>query len=517
MELDDSVFKQAVSRRSVLKVGAAGLLASQMALLEKLAWMPDRLALAAPALPDIQHDVGNFIAPAFSEDGVMVRFGPVFTALVPAKLTRTPTQADQRHLAQALDTMEQVLGFSPAGVIPFIGYGLPYFARLPQPIVNAAIPRLAGFGHKFGSGSVLKEARPSVTDVSPHNPGIQKRTPDFNVPVRIESNDLLITLCSDSLQNISEILAWLQGSNQLGGRRVASPRVANLIVLQETRLIFQQLGLVRKVAEAVGFEFARRINRKTPMWMGFGDQQVNASGPAAITTFVGNRTAKLSNAKRGDYFDNGSIQHLSHVLLDLVAWYQTPQQDPAGKGEPLTERIQYMFRSNQRGTQDGMLSLGNADQFANGGVNQTFFENTFQGFDDELGNVNAAGKTFDPKTGVGTFNGEHRIGHTAGLHRFGRAPDGTPLHIRHDGAGLSALDVPSGHVVPTLEFMAFLPAADQFALMRDGAASLDLSPLNGPLVAEEDRGLERFITATRRQNFLSPPRRHRAFPLVEFT
>jgi len=28
-------------------------------------------------------------------------------------------------------------------------------------------------------------------------------------------------------------------------------------------------------------------------------------------------------------------------------------------------------------------------------------------------------------------------------------------------------------------------------------------------------GLERFITATRRQNFLVPPRRHRAFPLIE--
>jgi hypothetical protein len=28
-------------------------------------------------------------------------------------------------------------------------------------------------------------------------------------------------------------------------------------------------------------------------------------------------------------------------------------------------------------------------------------------------------------------------------------------------------------------------------------------------------GLERFLTATRRQNFLIPPRRHRAFPLVE--
>ena len=34
-------------------------------------------------------------------------------------------------------------------------------------------------------------------------------------------------------------------------------------------------------------------------------------------------------------------------------------------------------------------------------------------------------------------------------------------------------------------------------------------------VAVEDNGLERFLTATRRQNFLVPPRRHRAFPLTE--
>jgi len=34
---------------------------------------------------------------------------------------------------------------------------------------------------------------------------------------------------------------------------------------------------------------------------------------------------------------------------------------------------------------------------------------------------------------------------------------------------------------------------------------------------EEDHGLERFSTATRRQNFLIPPRRHRAFPLIELT
>jgi hypothetical protein len=36
-------------------------------------------------------------------------------------------------------------------------------------------------------------------------------------------------------------------------------------------------------------------------------------------------------------------------------------------------------------------------------------------------------------------------------------------------------------------------------------------------VEEAENGLERFLTTTRRQNYLIPPRRHRAFPLVELT
>jgi hypothetical protein len=34
-------------------------------------------------------------------------------------------------------------------------------------------------------------------------------------------------------------------------------------------------------------------------------------------------------------------------------------------------------------------------------------------------------------------------------------------------------------------------------------------------VDSSDNGLERFMTVTRRQNFLVPPRRHRAFPMLE--
>ena len=82
-----------------------------------------------------------------------------------------------------------------------------------------------------------------------------------------------------------------------------------------------------------------------------------------------------------------------------------------------------------------------------------------------------------------------------------------------DGPGYDPMDVPDGSSQPKLQFTAFVPTADFFARMRRNQASLDL--VRKYSVADENNGLERFITATRRQNFLVPPRRHRAFPLLE--
>jgi hypothetical protein len=109
------------------------------------------------------------------------------------------------------------------------------------------------------------------------------------------------------------------------------------------------------------------------------------------------------------------------------------------------------------------------------------------------------------------------MGHVAALQRSSRAADGTPLHIRNDGTGFNSLDVPNGSNQPKLEFTVFVPTADFFTRMRANTAALDIIAANGNLVPDEDNGLERFLTATRRQNFLVPPRRHRAFPLLELT
>jgi hypothetical protein len=480
-----------ISRRTVLKLGAAGVAASSLGMLEALAWTPRREALAVSgSLPDIQFDIGAFTPPARDIDGVLVRFGPVYTQFVTAQLARTPSSADQQVLSAALDSIEAAYPFSPAGAFTFIAYGNAYFSRLPGGLngrlVSTRLPRVISDQSRY----VLEEAVPSPTDVSPLNPGVTKKT--FNIPVQIEANDILLTVRSDTTANLTDIVQWLfAGSGTLGGRATPSPAFTGLFAVTSSRLMFQQMGLPRRVAEANQLGFADRVNSRSPMWMGFTDQQTTGAGPAPITTFQGNASAVISTASAGDYFDNGSIQHLSHVIQDLRQFYAEPD-------EPFTDRVQYMFRS------DPIPSVGKHDQFANGG-GPAFLDNVFQGSGDAERNA----------AGIGTFLGQRRMGHLAALQRSSRAPDGTPMHIRMDGPGFDSMDVPDGSNQPKLQFTIFVPSADFFVGMRRNQASLDL--VQRYAVADDDNGIERFLTATRRQNFLVPPRRHRAFPLLELS
>ena len=502
MASDDRLLKRAISRRTVIKAGVGGTLAAEMALLEGLVTTPQRLALAAGTPSDIQYDIGAFTAPAQTINGLQFGFPPVFTGFFPATLNRTPSKTDQSVLANALNTIEANYAFSPSGIFSFVSYGVPYFNRLPGGIngslVQQFMPKLAS----NTSRNALEEAVPGPTDVSPANPGITKAT--FNVTVVIESNDVLFTFRSDTLNNIQNVLDWLRArTNVLNGNVVAPPAFNNLFTFGKPRTMFVQQGLPKQIAINNGLEFAGRIRDTSPMWMSFADQQVDGSGPAAITTFAGNASAHLTNKVAGNYFDNGSIQHLSHVILDLAQFYATAAQDPPN-GETYQERVQYMFRSNDSSTADGLPNDGFADQFTDGG-GPAFLDNRFQGTGDAARNAQA----------LGTFQGQHRMGHLSALQRSSRASDGTPIHIRNDGPGFDNMDVPGGTNQPKLQFTVFVPTAEFFRVMRVNQASLDLVNQFG--VADDDNGLERFSTATRRQNFLIPPRRHRAFPLVEFT
>jgi len=488
-----------LNRRQLLKAGTAGLVSvSTLGALETLAWKPVRVAHAAPLanLPEIQFDLSAFIAPAQTlNDGggnVQVQFGPVFTLFLTMQLTRFPSLTDSQTWHDALERIESVYPFSPSGVFTIVAYGLPYFNRLPSSLVSSNMPRLLSNNSRFA----LEEAVPSPTDVSSSNPNITKKT--FNVPVKIENNDVLVTLRSDSLSNLNDVVAWLQGSNSLNGFALPSPAFNGLFKFTSTRVQFTQIGMPRKVANSNNLSFAGRINPDSPMWMGFLDQQVNGSGPASICTFQGNSSAVFTNATSGNYFFNGAIQHLSHVIEDLPQFYADT--------EPYTERVQYMFRS------DPIPSTGNTDQFTNGG-GPSYFTNLNLGPQDAANNAAA----------INTFQGLNRMGHLPALQQSSRAKDGTPIHIRMDGPGFDNMDVPGGSNQPKLQFTVFVPTADFFTTMRKNQAALNFqiaeagfggSP-NGT-VDSEDNGLERFLTATRRQNFLVPPRSRRTFPLREF-
>jgi len=527
-----------LSRRSaVQKTAAVAFLISQATLLEQLASPIVRPASAATAFSDIQFAMGGFINPAqVYNDGagsVTVQFPPTYALLLPARLTRTPTVTEKHLLGHVLYTIEDNFPASPAGVLIFsVSYGLPYFSRLPQSVVSTHIPHLLSDPSRFA----LEEAVPSPTDVvdgvvgGPKAliPGITKDR--FNVNVTIENNDMLFHFRSDSIANLTAVSLWLQGSNNLNGAKVSSPNFNGLITFGTPRIQFVQAGLPRKMADSSGFEFAPRMNPNSSMGMGFIDQQVNAAGPPEITTFAGNSSARLTDAVPGSYFDNGSIAHFSHNIEDLYQFYNTPGQDARRPdGEPFTERCQYMFRSNQLGTSNGIPAAGNSDQYTNGG-GPAFINNVFQGVNAAAAGAQDSAGVFTPGNATinATFTGESRVGHEAALQQISRAADGTPMHIRADGPGLDGMDVPAFTPYPgqarlpaggaqfKLQFLIYVPTADFFARMRtaQAAQSLQQKFLQGK---DDDNGLERFITATRRQNFLVPPRRNRAFPLVELT
>jgi hypothetical protein len=128
-------------------------------------------------------------------------------------------------------------------------------------------------------------------------------------------------LRSDNADNLSDAVNFLAGQNSLAGAPVTAPRFSGLMQFTSSRTMFVQQGLPRSVADQDSLPYARTMNPDSPMWMGFFDQHTNGAGPPEICTFAGNSSAHLTSAVAGDYFDNGSIQHLSHNIIDMLQWF----------------------------------------------------------------------------------------------------------------------------------------------------------------------------------------------------
>jgi len=480
-----------MDRRGFLRAGAAGVAAGAMA--GAVAPFERLAAAAAPrSLPEIQYDVGRFIgdvvwldgdggASSPAAGGLPFRFGPAHTTFLSVALRRgvVPGRREQASLRAALHRIEDVYEFSPRGLFTCVAYGLPYFRRLPRALVREHVPRLAADPGR----PALEEARPAPTDITATRPFPEKR---FQVPVRLTAFDLLVTLRSDHREHLVDVERWLQGSDRLRGRPVPSPGFARLIARAEARRMVGQRGFPRRLATKLGLPYADLIPEGSPMWMGFADQQRDAHGPAEITTFAGNAEAKLTDADPGDLLGRAAIQHASQVTLDLEGWYLR---------EPYEERVGYMFR------QVPPPAAARPDDPMRG---PAFLPNDFRGAGDAEANAAETRRTV----------GHGEMGHVAALHRSSRTPAGTPMHMRLDGPGFDALDLPRGTgPQPKLQFSIFVPTAELFRTMRRHGSSMDLARRHA--IPLSSNGLEAFTTTTRRQNFLVPPRSRRAFPLAD--
>ena len=179
----------------------------------------------------------------------------------------------------------------------------------------------------------------------------------------------------------------------------------------------------------------------------------------------------LTTAHPTDYFAGGTALHLSHLVEDLDAWYALSYD----------ERVARMFHFNAPAP-PGRVAV------------QTMWIN--------------------PNTTELDAQQRGVIGHNEAVQRGSRTREGQALQLRVDFNTLDALDV-EGEPAPLLASTSW-PSL----LARQSSTGADwewmilsLAAQHG--VAAKANGINAFIRATRRQNFLVPPRAHRAFPLVE--
>jgi hypothetical protein len=393
------------------------------------------------------------------DSAVLVDIPPVWSLVITATLTRPPTLRDQQRLEASLQAVEAAIPYSPAGVFALVAYGLPYFRSYIRPeVFSAHLPHMAA-----AAGG---NPDPVLLDAI--------RFPSDPPTTMLEANDVVFHLRSDALDNLHDVQhALFERSGKLAGQPASGADLSDLFHVTSVRTGFVGPGLPRRMAEQARLTFASRIPQAAPLFMGFTSSQQPGQAHEVAVSFDGQPDPllkPLTTATPGDYFAGGTALHLSHLVEDLDKWYALSYN----------ERVARMFHLNAA-TLPGRVTI------------QTFWIN--------------------PNTSEVDAQQQQVIGHNEAVQRGSRTPQGQALQLRVDFNTMDALDVSSAAPTPGVHFLAFTPGAPIFHRSRMGMDATDLASRYN--LAPSTNGINAFIHATRRQNFLVPPRRHRAFPLVE--
>jgi hypothetical protein len=460
-----------LSRRRLLQVAGGGVAvaAGAAALYEGLALLsPHPRRVVDP--PHGGYPVGQYQVAEYGvrvqpdpESAVVVSIPPTWNLVITATLTRAPGPHDQQRLESALRAIEAAYPYSPAGVFALVAYGLPYFRAYVRPtIFEAHLPRMAD--------------TPDAADVKGASVLLDAvRFPSDPPSTLLEANDIVFHLRSDVLDHLLDVQrALFERSGKLAGQLTPSADVSDLFHVTSTRTGFVGAGLPRRMAEQARLKAASLIPDSAPLFMGFTSSQQSGQAKEGAVSFDGQPdplVAPLTTALLSDYFAGGTAMHLSHLVEDLDGWYALSYD----------ERLARMFHFNAPSL-PGRVAV------------QTMWIN--------------------PNTSELDAQQRQVIGHNEAVQRGSRTLEGQALQLRVDFNTLDALDA-EGELtaVPGVHFLAFTPGSPIFHRSRLGMDDPNLAAKHG--VEAKANGINAFIRATRRQNFLVPPRAHRAFPLLE--
>jgi len=455
--------KQALAGAATGALGAAGV----YELVDRLASSPARSA--APARAHEQHLLHG--VRVVEDDGVAVLVPPLHHQLVTARVVapRDPTKlrrAQARFEAQ-LAELDRTYEPSPAGLGVTVAWGRSYFDRYVPSLAEQHVPidRRASRA-KERSVSVLLDAIRFPSD------------PDDTI---LEANDVAFLLRSDDREHIAD-----------AARRLADPELFRTTSIRKGFAgggFDGSRSLPKQMAVAAGVPGADLIPETAELFLGFTSTQRAGMGPTRIANHETLGYADL----RGGYFRGGTHMHVSHVREDLEAWYVNFS---------FKERVDTAFRPHLE-VKDGTQTVRQAPK--------------------DVANIETVLRDFDTaKT----------MGHSASIQTSSRLqrdhvaedgavyPRGTAIPHRAD---FNTLDNPfffpseaSAEPQAGVHFVVFNPSSDDFNRNRLAMDGVLPDGRKLPfLPRQRGQGFNDVLRTTHRQNFLVPPRRHRAFPLAE--
>jgi hypothetical protein len=385
--------------------------------------------------------------------------------------------AAQHRLEQALASLERRYPATPSGLGVTVAWGLPYFSRL--------IPKLTD-GRRFPT-YLPADIRSSKAR--------RKRVAAVVAATRFASDDASVVLGGD---DVAFLLRSDDQSHIDDAQR--SLLLADLFEVRSVRNGFvgggfeAGPGLAKQMGMAAGVPGAELIVDGVQMFLGFTSTQKAAMAPDRIANFETLRG--YTDQTTRSYWSGGTAMHLSHLNEDLERWW---------KETSFAEQLRSMTRPG--------LSVP---------------DKTYTIAED----VSRVERPADVHADLAKFGG---VGHSGALQTVTRLPAdtrdaygvlrprGTALVQRADFNTLDnafAQSAVASEVSATpaagVHFVAFAPTSDLFNRARramDGALG-DGSSL-GLDARSPAQGFNAFVRATHRQNFLVPPRAHRAFPLAD--